>query len=77
VLLQPEIAFSKSLILSAISLSLHLWADNTSHAVVFVGYDETSVMLNDPAFDTAPQTVAWNEFMLAWSEHDFMYALVS
>ena len=53
------------------------WLDNTSHAVVLVGYDETTVFLNDPAFDEAPQSVAWNEFMLAWSEQDFMCAFIS
>lgn len=67
---QPIIAF-------VMTDDLPYWVDNTSHAVVVVGYDETSVMLNDPAFAAAPQSVAWNDFLLAWSEHDFTYALVS
>ena len=56
---------------------LPYWPENTSHAVVVVGYDEETVLLNDPEFDDAPQRAGWNEFMLAWGEHDYVYALVS
>lgn len=56
---------------------LPYWSANTSHAVVIVGYDEESVFLNDPMFDEAPQCVRWDDFMLAWSEQDYMFAIVS
>jgi len=66
---QPVIAF-------VMTDDLPYWLDTASHAIVIVGYDERSVLLNDPAF-SAPQSVAWDDFILAWSEHDFVYALIT
>lgn len=56
---------------------LPYWQDNVSHAVVVVGYDNTTCYLNDPAFTVAPQAVHWDEFMLAWSEMDYAYVLIT
>lgn len=56
---------------------LPYWSANTSHAVVVVGYDDQSILLNDPMFDEAPQRVSWGDFMLAWSEQDFFFAIIS
>ena len=66
---QPVIVFVKT-------GDLSYWPDNTSHAIVVVGYDDEHVFLNDPVFADAPERSEWNEFMLAWSEQDFMLALV-
>jgi hypothetical protein len=38
--------------------------------VVVVGYDESVVYLNDPAFASAPQPVVWDAFLAAWAEYD-------
>jgi ABC-type bacteriocin/lantibiotic exporter with double-glycine peptidase domain len=67
---QPIIAF-------LFTKDLPYWVDNTSHAVVVIGYDEMYCILNDPAFGDAPQKVPWDDFMLAWSEHDYACALVT
>jgi len=56
---------------------LPYWQDNISHAVLSVGYDETSVMLADPMFPTSPQLTTWDELLLAWGEHDYAYATVT
>ena len=56
---------------------LHYWQDNTSHAVVIVGYDDTDFYLNDPSFTIAPQRVQRNEFLLAWGEMDYAYATMT
>lgn len=56
---------------------LPYWSANTSHAVVVVGYDDQTILLNDPMFDEAPQRVSWGDFMLAWSEQDYAFAIVS
>ena len=56
---------------------LHYWQDNTSHAVVIVGYDDTDFYLNDPSFAIAPQRVQRNEFLLAWGEMDYAYATIT
>ena len=56
---------------------LPYWQDNISHAVLLVGYDETSVMLADPVFPTSPQLTTWDELLLAWSEQDYAYATVT
>lgn len=53
------------------------WSKATSHAVVVVGIDEQNVMVNDPAFDVAPQVVPINEFLIAWGEHYYRYAILT
>jgi ABC-type bacteriocin/lantibiotic exporter with double-glycine peptidase domain len=50
--------------------------EDTYHAVVVVGFEDRYLLLNDPYFDQSPQTVDEDEFLLAWSEHDFRYALI-
>ena len=56
---------------------LPYWSANIRHAVLVIGYDEDSVYLSDPAFEQAPQTVSWDDFLLAWSEFDYRYAVIS
>ena len=52
------------------------WTVDTQHAVVVVGYDYDSFLVNDPAF-AEPYTVPTLEFMLAWDEFDNRYALIT
>ena len=56
---------------------LPYWPANTPHAVVIAGYDDAHLYVNDPAFAIAPQAVQWDEFMLAWSEMDYAYAVIT
>ncbi len=53
------------------------WQADVRHALVVVGYDETHLYLNDPAFPDAPKRVLLDEVMLAWLEFDYMYALIT
>jgi ABC-type bacteriocin/lantibiotic exporter with double-glycine peptidase domain len=55
---------------------LGYWSQAAQHAVVVVGLDEQRVYLDDPFFDTAPQTVSRLEFELAWDEMDNVYAVI-
>jgi ABC-type bacteriocin/lantibiotic exporter with double-glycine peptidase domain len=48
----------------------------TDHAVVVVGLDNDTVYVNDPDFDQAPLGIALNEFLLAWSDRDYAYAVI-
>lgn len=54
---------------------LTYWTKTTSHALVIMGIDEEHILVNDPAFDEAPQFVPIDEFLLAWSEHNYRYAI--
>jgi ABC-type bacteriocin/lantibiotic exporter with double-glycine peptidase domain len=56
---------------------LPYWHDNTPHALVIVGYDGINCYVNDPAFSVAPQVVLWGDFLLAWSEMDYTYAIIT
>lgn len=47
------------------------------HAIVVVGSDETQVWLLDPATSSDPIIVSIDEFMLAWSEMDYRYTVIS
>ena len=55
---------------------LNYWETKTAHAVVVVGIDDEHVIVNDPAFAQRRQRVTYSEFMLAWSDFDYLYALV-
>jgi ABC-type bacteriocin/lantibiotic exporter with double-glycine peptidase domain len=55
---------------------LPYWSLSTWHAVVVVGYDEQSVLVNDPAFEVAPQVVSRGDFDLAWIAYDAYYAFI-
>lgn len=50
------------------TVALPYWTKNRPHAVVVVGYDENVVYLNDPTIREAPQTVTWENFLVAWEE---------
>jgi hypothetical protein len=62
----------------ALLLTRHLpyWTIETAHAVVIVGMDEENIVLNDPAFPDQTQAIPLNTFMLAWSDFDYLYALI-
>ena len=56
---------------------LPYWQANLRHAVVVIGFDAQFVQLLDPAFSDHPKQVAWGDFLLAWSEFDYRYAIIS
>jgi ABC-type bacteriocin/lantibiotic exporter with double-glycine peptidase domain len=49
---------------------LAYWSFATNHAIVVIGLDATDVIVNDPAFDTAPHHIPHDEFELAWLNSD-------
>lgn len=55
--------------------NLFYWQVETAHALVITGMDDDFVIVNDPAFP-AQQRVSHNEFMLAWSDFDYLYAVI-
>ena len=55
---------------------LPYWGENTAHVVVAIGIDETTIFVNDPACKDAPQAVPVDDFLLAWSEFDYRYAII-
>lgn len=57
--------------------NLPYWSVNTPHAVVVVGIDAENVLVNDPAFNSAPQSIAAGDFLLAWAEFDYRYATIT
>lgn len=57
--------------------ALPYWTTDTYHAVVLVGMTESTVYLNDPAQETAPQTASLQSFLLAWSEFDDLAAILT
>jgi len=48
----------------------------TDHAVVVVGIVSEHVYVNDPDFEQAPHLIERNEFLLAWVERDYAYAVI-
>lgn len=54
----------------------HWQGESFQHAVVIIGYDLAQVWLLDPAAESLPITVSIDEFMLAWGEMDYRYAVL-
>jgi predicted double-glycine peptidase len=53
------------------------WRGRVSqHAVVVVHVDENAVYVLDPAADPNPIAVPLGDFLLAWSEMEYLYALI-
>ena len=52
------------------------WQAEDAHAVVLVGLSGETAYVNDPAFESAPQAVPLEHFLLAWSEFDYEYAVI-
>lgn len=53
------------------------WRGRVSqHAVVVVGADERSVYVLDPAAGAAPIPIPTGDFLLAWSELNYIYAVL-
>jgi ABC-type bacteriocin/lantibiotic exporter with double-glycine peptidase domain len=46
---------------------LDYWQIDCAHVAVVVGINDTSVYLNDPFFDTAPQQTSLASFLQAWA----------
>jgi uncharacterized protein YvpB len=49
----------------------------SQHAVVIVGIDQDNVYLLDPAAQSSVITVTHDDFLLAWDEMKFSYAVIS
>jgi hypothetical protein len=52
------------------------WQEQTNHAVVVSGIEGDLVYLNDPEFKSGPQVVPMGEFILAWEDKDYLYAVI-
>jgi len=77
-LLSSTLADNNPLIVAVLTSELQTyWTERAFHAVVIVGIDEENVMVNDPAFDDAPKIVPINEFLIAWGERDYLYAILT
>jgi len=70
--LQTHINEGQPVIAQLWTMMLTYWPNDSdsSHIVVVVGFDETHVYLNDPAFEKVPQPLLWDGFLAAWAEFD-------
>ncbi len=55
---------------------LPYWSLDTQHALLVSGYDGDDLLINDPAFPTAPQQVSAAALELAWDEFNNRYAVL-
>ena len=56
---------------------LDYWEEDFAHAVVVAGFDEESLLLNDPAVKDAPQRASVTGFLAAWGEFDYMCGTIA
>ncbi len=54
----------------------HWHGQHFQHAVLVIGSDSQSVYLLDPASAAEPITVSHGDFLLAWDERDYVYAVI-
>jgi ABC-type bacteriocin/lantibiotic exporter with double-glycine peptidase domain len=57
--------------------ALPYWNVEHAHAVVLVGLSSDTAYVNDPAIENAPQSIPLDHFLLAWSEFDYEYAVIT
>lgn len=55
---------------------LDYWSTDCPHVAVLVGLDLTTVFLNDPYFDTAPQQTSLTGFQSAWAANEYLAAFI-
>jgi hypothetical protein len=48
-----------------------------AHLGQLVGLSSDTAYVNDPAFDSAPHPIPLDRFLLAWSEFDYEYAVIT
>lgn len=75
--LQESLAANVPSITFVATRHLGYWQRDTIHAVVVVGITDDEVYVNDPSFPDAPRSVSRTEFGTAWSELDFLTAIVT
>lgn len=56
---------------------LGYWSENVSHACLMAGITETAVFLHDPWLISGPVEVTRTEFIAAWTEMDYLAAVIS
>ena len=56
--------------------ALSYWQTECLHALVVVGIEEQSILVHDPAFESAPLTIPRGEFLAAWGELAQLTALI-
>ncbi|MFQ5420269.1 MAG: peptidase C39 family protein [Anaerolineae bacterium] len=52
------------------------WSYSTDHALLVVGFDDQTIYVNDPAFETSPLALPVSDFELAWMFFDYRYGMV-
>jgi len=55
---------------------LDYWSFDCAHALVVVGMDVTSVLVNDPQLDSGPQTTSLSGFHQAWAANRCLAAFI-
>jgi ABC-type bacteriocin/lantibiotic exporter with double-glycine peptidase domain len=55
---------------------LDYWNRRCDHVAVVVGLEVTTVALNDPYFDTAPQRTTLQGFEMAWAANEHLAAMI-
>jgi len=72
-----QLAHGSPLIVFVQAGELPHWQNCISqHAIVVVGVDEQTVQILDPAADPSPIPVSIGDFLLSWSELDYIYAVL-
>lgn len=74
--IQTHLAAGLPVITAVDTRQLAYWQDETDHAVLIIGLDDTAVYLNDPNFPDAPQVVPLAEFELSWLEKNYLSAVI-
>lgn len=75
--LQGHLGSGSPVIVALNTDALPYWEDDTAHAVVVIGIEHDQVLLNDPAFEQAPQVVPLDAFLIGWIEQDRRCAILS
>lgn len=77
-LLETYLSHRQPVIVSVDTRELPYWNNLWQfHAVVIVGMEANNILINDPAFQKAPQQVNHIHLESAWLEREYVYATIT
>ncbi|MEZ4657648.1 MAG: papain-like cysteine protease family protein [Caldilineaceae bacterium] len=72
----PYLSEQKPIIVSVDTGELPYWPQAADHAIVVVGMDNDTVIVQDPAFENPYIAIPVGDFDLAWLAKDERYAVL-
>lgn len=76
-MVQTTLEFGLPIVVAVRTWPLPHWENvDTAHAIVVVGLDAEQIYINDPSSAIGTLAISYNDFLTAWAERDYEYAII-